>query len=90
MSATDQGRNAAVPNLVTFPPQFPNALRYQNAAFFRAALFGISRATFYNYLKAGRIPPPDAKFGPRNAWRETTIAKAVENFAVRVPDTRKG
>jgi predicted DNA-binding transcriptional regulator AlpA len=83
MSIANQRRATRATNLVNFPPDYPNLHRFQNTDFFRGALFGVSRAAFYNYLNAGLIPPPDAKHGHRNAWRETTIASAVEAFAAR-------
>ncbi|CCD99985.1 hypothetical protein [Bradyrhizobium sp. STM 3809] len=76
-------RHARGINQTEFPVDYPNQHRFQNSDFFRGALFGISRAAFYNYLTAGLVPPPDAKHGQRNAWRETTIAAAVEAFAKR-------
>jgi predicted DNA-binding transcriptional regulator AlpA len=70
-----------------FPAGYPDQRRFQDGEFFRAALMGTSRAAFYNYQNAGLLPKPDAKFGHRNAWRETTIAQAVEAFAARARAT---
>jgi predicted DNA-binding transcriptional regulator AlpA len=70
-------------NPIEFPHGYPDQRRFQDGEFCRAALMGTSRAAFYNYLNAGLLPKPDAKFGHRNAWRETTIAEAVEAFAAR-------
>ncbi|MEW6395302.1 MAG: hypothetical protein AB1582_12195 [Pseudomonadota bacterium] len=83
MSTADRGREAVAPNLVSFPPDYPHSHRYQNGEFFRAALFGVSRAAFCNYQRDGLIPPPDARLGRKSAWRETTIANAVAAFAAR-------
>lgn len=83
MSTATRHRAARATNLVDFPADYPNAHRYQDTEFFRGALFGASRAAFYTYMNAGLIPQPDAKLGHRNAWKETTIATAVEAFAAR-------
>ena len=83
MSTATRRCAARMTNFVDFPTDYPKAHRYQDAEFFRGALFGASRAAFYTYLNARLIPPPDAKLGHRNAWKETTIAAAVEAFAAR-------
>ena len=81
MTETIQRRAPRAINPVEFPPGYPDQRRFQDGEFFRAALMGTSRAAFRNYLNAGLLPKPEAKFGHRNAWRETTIAEAVEAFA---------
>jgi hypothetical protein len=70
-------------NLVNFPTDYPNAYRYQGTEFFCGALGGASLPAFYKYRAEGLIPPPDVKRGHLNAWKETTIAAAVEAFAAR-------
>ena len=82
---TDATRRRA-PRTITpveFPSGYPDERRFQDGEFFRAALMGTSRAAFYGYMNAGLLPKPEAKFGQRNGWRETTIAAAVEAFAAR-------
>lgn len=83
MSVVDMGCDAVTPNLINFPPDYPHPRRYQNGEFFRGALFGVSRAAFFNYLRSGLLPQPDARLGHKAVWRETTIADAVEAFAAR-------
>lgn len=83
MPKATRQRTARTTNLINFPTDYPNAFRYQGTDFFRGALFGASLPAFYKYLAEGLIPQPDAKLGHRNAWKETTIASAVDAFAAR-------
>ena len=63
---------------VCIPVDFPNEHRLGDAALFRELLGRPGKSTFARYLQIGLIPPPDAKLGALNRWRETTIAAAVE------------
>jgi hypothetical protein len=83
MPKATRRRTPRTTNLINFPTDYPNAYRYQGTNFFRGALLDASLPAFNKYLSEGLIPPPDAKLGHRNAWKETTIASAVEAFAAR-------
>ena len=83
MSAATQPRAARPANLVNFPSDYPNPHRLQGTDFLPRALADSSKPTFYKYRKAGLIPEPDARFGHRTVWKETTIASTVEAFAAR-------
>jgi hypothetical protein len=70
-------RSIAMPK-TTIPSDFPNEHRLGDAALFRELLGRPGKSTFARYLQIGLIPPPDAKLGALNRWRETTIAAAVK------------
>jgi hypothetical protein len=64
------------------PPDFPNEHRLGDALLFRELLGNPGRSTFARYLSLGLIPPPDAKLGALNRWKEITIAQALATLPV--------
>lgn len=52
-------------------------------------IFPLNQSAFHEWLKAGKIPPPDTVLGRRPVWRAETIHKALREMGLPVPGERQ-
>ena len=52
-----------------------------------AEALGVSRATFFNYVARGILPPP-IKIGCLSRWRKSDLEDAIEQMAARRYDNQ--
>jgi hypothetical protein len=74
--APKRGKTAPIP----LPVDYPQHARLARADLFRVVLGNAAPSTFARYLVDGVVPPPDARLGNLNLWRESTMARTVEKL----------
>ena len=62
---------------VDVPAGFPSPFRLVGTEFFQAML-GVSTSSFARHLAAGALPAADVKVGRLSRWKETTVARVLD------------